>query len=96
LAVYIREEIGKGIKEIGSDMKEILWLKTREECSLHMEICIGFIYNAPPNSRWYIPNFMGELEKEINGLRDKYPKTEFLLMGDLNCRIGGGAGGFAA
>jgi hypothetical protein len=54
-----------------------------------MEICIGFIYNAPPNSRWYNPNFIGELEKEINGLRDEYPKTEFLLMGDLNCRVGG-------
>jgi hypothetical protein len=49
-----------------------------------MEICIGYIYNAPPNSRWYNPNFTRELEREINGLRDKYPKTEFLL----NCRIG--------
>jgi hypothetical protein len=34
------------------------------------------------------PNFTRELEKEINGLRDKYQKTEFLLMGDMNCRIG--------
>jgi hypothetical protein len=52
LAVYIKDEISKGVKEIVSDMKEILWLKTREEYSLNMELCIGFIYNAPPNSRW--------------------------------------------
>jgi hypothetical protein len=69
-------------------MKEILWLNIREDYSLHLEICVGFIYNAPPNSRWYNPNFTGELEKEINGLRDKYLQTEFLLMGDMNCRIG--------
>jgi hypothetical protein len=69
-------------------MKEILWLNIREDCSRHLEICIGFIYNAPPNSRWYNPNFTTELEREINGLRDKYLQTEFLLMGDMNCRIG--------
>jgi hypothetical protein len=88
LAVYIKDDISKGVKEIVSDMKEILWLNIREDWSLHLEICIGFIYNVPPNSRCYNPNFIRELEKEINGLRDKYPKTEFLLMGDMNCRIG--------
>jgi hypothetical protein len=88
LAVYIKDEISKEFIEIGSNMKENIWLKTREDYSWHQEICIGFIYNAPSNSRWYNPNFTGELEKEINRLRDKYPNTEFLLMGDLNCRIG--------
>jgi hypothetical protein len=53
-----------------------------------LEICIGFIYNAPLNSRWYNPNFIRELEREINGLRDKHLKAEILMMGDMNCRIG--------
>jgi hypothetical protein len=88
LAVYIKDEISKGFIEIGSNMKEIIWLKTREDYSWRQEICIGFIYNAPSNSHCYNPNFTGELEKEINRLRDKCPNTEFLLMGDLNCRIG--------
>jgi hypothetical protein len=88
LAVCIKDDISKGVKEIVSDMKEILWLNIREDYSLHLEICVGFIYNAPPNSRWYNPNFTRELEKEINGLRYKYPKTEFLLVGDINYRIG--------
>jgi exonuclease III len=88
LAVYIKDDISEGIKVIVSDMKEILWLNIREEYSLPLEICIDFIYNAPPNLRWYNHNFTRELEKEINGLRDKYAKTEFLLMGDMNCHIG--------
>jgi hypothetical protein len=53
LAVYIKDDISKGVKEIVSDMKEILWLNIREEYSLHLEICVGFIYN----SRWYNPNY---------------------------------------
>jgi hypothetical protein len=88
LAVYIKDDISKEVNEIVSDMKDILWLNIREEYSLHLETCIGFIYNASPNLRLYNPYFTKELEKEINGLRDKYPKTEFLLMGDMNCRIG--------
>jgi hypothetical protein len=57
LAVYVEDDISKGIKEIVSDKKEILLLNIRKEYSLHLEICVGFIYNAPSNSRWYNPNF---------------------------------------
>jgi hypothetical protein len=52
LAVYIKDDISIGVQEIVSDMKETLWLNIKEKYSLHLEIYIGFIYNAPPNSRW--------------------------------------------
>jgi exonuclease III len=68
-------------------MKETLWISVREESSSHLEICVGFIYNAPLNSCWYNPNFTRELEGEINGLRDAYPESEFLLLGDMNSRV---------
>jgi hypothetical protein len=68
-------------------MKEILRLNIREEYSLHLETCVGFIYNAPPNSRWYNPNFTRELEKEINGLRDKVYESRIFV--DSICNIEG-------
>jgi hypothetical protein len=89
------------VKEIVADMKKILWIGIREENSLQPEIC-GFIYNAPLNSHWYNPNFTRnnaplnscwynpnfttKLEREINGLRDVHPESEFLLLGDMNSR----------
>jgi hypothetical protein len=59
-----------------------------EENSSHSEMCIGFNYNLPPNSCWYYPNFTRESEKEINELRDLYPNSEFLLLGDMTSCIG--------
>jgi hypothetical protein len=63
LAVYVKDDISKRAKEIAANMKEILWIGIREENSSHLEICIGLIYNAPPNSRWYNPKFTKELER---------------------------------
>jgi hypothetical protein len=63
LAVYMKNDFGKCVKEILAIMKEILWLGMREENGLHPEMCIGFIYNALPNLCLYNPNFTRELER---------------------------------
>jgi hypothetical protein len=65
LAVYIKDDISKRAKEIAAGMKEIVWIGIREENSSHLEIFVGFIYNASLNSRWYNPNFTKELEKKL-------------------------------
>jgi hypothetical protein len=69
-------------------MKEVIWTGLKAKTNSDVELCMGFIYNAPQNSRWYNLNFTLDLEEEVNLLRDLYPLTEILIMGDMNSRIG--------
>jgi hypothetical protein len=69
-------------------VKEVTWIGLKAKTNSDVELCMGFIYNAPQNSRWYNPNFTFELEDEVNLMRDLYPLTEILIMGDMNSRIG--------
>jgi hypothetical protein len=71
------------VKEIFAIMKEILWISMREENSSHVEMCIGFVYNALQNLCRYNPNFTTEVEREINELRDLHPNSEFLRLGGM-------------
>jgi hypothetical protein len=65
LVVYIREGISKQVTEIATNMKEILWVGVSKKRNSKVEICIGFIYNAPQSSQWYNPNFTRELQEEM-------------------------------
>jgi exonuclease III len=69
-------------------MKEVIWIGVNGRTSPCIKVCLSFIYNSPQNSRWYNPSFSKELEGDINNLKDSYPNSEFLIMGDWNSRIG--------
>jgi hypothetical protein len=84
--VYIKNSISKKVIEIPTEMK-VIWIGVKSKASPGIKVCIGFTYKAPQNSRWYNPNFTKELEGDINNLRDSYPNSEFLIMGDWNSRI---------
>jgi hypothetical protein len=58
--IYVKYDISKCVKEILEIMKEILWMGIRKENSSHLQMCIGFIYNALPNWCWYYLNFTRE------------------------------------
>jgi hypothetical protein len=49
-------------------MKEVIWIGLEDKMDSHMELCMGFIYNAPQGSWWYNPNFTSELGKEVNSI----------------------------
>jgi hypothetical protein len=49
-------------------MKDILWTGVRGENGSHLEMFIGFVYSAAPNSCWYNPSFTRESERGINKL----------------------------
>jgi hypothetical protein len=63
------------IIDIPKAMKEIIWVGVKERESAQIKICIGFVYNAPQSSKWYNPNFTRDLEEEMGGLREQFPKT---------------------
>jgi hypothetical protein len=69
-------------------MKEILCVVVSKKRNSKVEICIGFVYNAPQASRWYNPNFTRELDEEMKELSDQFLNTEFVIVGDMNSRIG--------
>jgi hypothetical protein len=50
LVVYSREGISKRVTEIVTNMKEIIWVGVRKKRHSKIEICIGFVYNAPQTS----------------------------------------------
>jgi hypothetical protein len=84
--VYIKDNINSRVKEIQTTVKEVIWVGLKDKPNSDVELCMGFIYNAPQNYRWYNPNFTLELEEEVNLMRDLYPLTEILIMGDMNSR----------
>jgi hypothetical protein len=53
-----------------------------------VEICIGFVYNAPQSSWLYNPNFTRELEEDMKELSDRFLNAEFVIVGDTNSRVG--------
>jgi hypothetical protein len=52
------------------------------------EICIGFVYNAPQSSRWHNSKFTRELEEDMKELSDRFLNAEFVIVGDMNSRVG--------
>jgi hypothetical protein len=77
LAVYIKDDISKGVKEIVSDMKEILRLNIRVEYSLHgifldadMNCRIGMLQVDLPHS-W---DALENVSKEFNTYRSRVSK----------------------
>jgi hypothetical protein len=85
LVVYIGDGISKRVTEIMTNMKEVLWVGVSKKRYSKIEICIGFIYNAPQSSRWYNPNFSRELE-DMKELSDRFLNAEFVIVGDMNSR----------
>jgi hypothetical protein len=79
--VCIKNSISKKVIEIKTEMKEVTWIGVRIKTSQCIKVCTSFINKEPQNSRWYNPNFTKELEGG-NNLRDSYPISEFLIMGD--------------
>jgi hypothetical protein len=49
---------------------------------------LGFVYNALQTFQWYNPIYARELEEQIKELRDQFPNTESVVVGDLNSRVG--------
>jgi hypothetical protein len=88
LVVYIREGIIKRFTEITTNMKEVLWVCVIKKRNSKVEICIGFVCNAPQSSRWYNPNFTRELEEDMKELSDRFLNAEFVIVGDMNSRVG--------
>jgi hypothetical protein len=88
LVVYIRQGISKRVTEIATNMEEIVWVGVSKNRNIKTEICIGFIYNAPQTSRWFYHNFTRELEEEMKELSDQFFNTEFVIVGDMNSRVG--------
>jgi hypothetical protein len=88
LAIFVREGISRLIVDIPTVMKELIWVGVKERESAQVKICIGFVYNAPQSSKWCNPNFTRDLEEEIGRFREQFPNTEFIIMGDVNSRIG--------
>jgi hypothetical protein len=60
LAGNTTDDISNCVKEILAIMNDILWTGIRGVNSSHLEICRGFVYNIPQNSRWYCPSFTRE------------------------------------
>jgi hypothetical protein len=61
-------------------MKEIIWVGVSKKRSSKVQICIGFVYNAPQTSRCYNPNFIRELEEEMKELSNQFQNTEFVIV----------------
>jgi hypothetical protein len=76
LIVYRKDSINNRVKEIQTTVKEVIWIGLKAKTNSDVELCMGFIYNAPQNSWWYNPNFTLEFEEEVNLMRDLYPLTE--------------------
>jgi hypothetical protein len=85
--VYVKNSISKKVIEISTEMKEVIRIGVKSKTSSGIKVRISFIYKAPQNSWWYNPNITKELEGD-NNLRDSYPNSEFLIMGDWNSRTG--------
>jgi hypothetical protein len=68
----------------------------KDKIALSIKLCVGFLHCPPVISKWFTVNVIMDLNEEINMLRDKYSDTEFLKMGDINCRIGRGTSKTAA
>jgi hypothetical protein len=88
LVVYIGEGISKRVTEIATNMKEVSWVGDSKKRYSKVEICIGFVYNAPQSSRWYNPNFTRELEEDVKELSERFLNAEFVIVGDMNSRQG--------
>jgi hypothetical protein len=82
LIVYIKDNINNRIEEIPTMVKEVTWERLKDKTNSDVELCMGFIHNAPQNSQWYNPNFTLDLEEEVNLMQDLHPLTEILIMGD--------------
>jgi hypothetical protein len=59
----------------------------REVDNIQLEICLGFVNNAPHTFRCYNPFFTRELE-EVKVQGDRYPDSESVAMDDMNSRVG--------
>jgi hypothetical protein len=55
--VCVKNSLRKKVLEIPTEMKEVIWIGVESKISTCIKVCIGFIYEAPQNSRWYNPNF---------------------------------------
>ena len=53
-----------------------------------LEVCFLSIYRQPTASRYANPNFFVDLADTITYIRDKFPFTGLIILGDFNCRIG--------
>ena len=60
----------------------------KDKIALSIKLCAGFLHCPQVASKWFIVNFIMDLNEEINMLRNKYSDAEFLKMGDVNCRVG--------
>jgi hypothetical protein len=60
----------------------------KDKTALSIRLCVGFLHCPPVTSKWFIVNFIMDLNEEINMLRDKYSDAVFLKISDVNCRIG--------
>jgi hypothetical protein len=65
------------------NMKLVLVRRKSKDRGMH-----GFIHSASRISGWYNPNFTRDLEGETQELSDRLPNTEFVIVGDMNSRIG--------
>lgn len=87
ILALIRDEIKEKIEIIETDLKEIIWLKTKMKQKDDINICFGFVYNPPEGSVFANKEFFTELAIEINRIKNTHEGIRFVLMGDFNARI---------
>ena len=91
MSVYIHRDVSKYITRINTDCKIGICLKMNKLVCGDMDTIIMFAYLPPVNSPFYAnKNFKGIelLEHEITLLEGHLPNRNFIIMGDLNSRVG--------
>ena len=79
----ISKQMRRLIKEIKSNMDNIIWLELGVE---QTRLLIGFIYIHPDTSPYANENIFSELEEEIIRLQNATGIQDFILLGDMNAR----------
>jgi hypothetical protein len=49
----------------------------KDKIVLSIKLCVGFLHCPPVTSKWFIVNFIMDLNEEIDMLRNKYSDAEF-------------------
>ena len=83
VAVLISKQMCRFIKEIKTNMDNIIWLQLDVE---QTRLLIGFIYIHPDTSPYANENIFSELEEEIISLQNATGIQDCILLGDMNAR----------
>jgi len=86
--LYFKNVTDQYVEEIVTEMEEIIWTGIKYKIALSIMLCVGYLYCATVNSKWFNVCFVRDLNEEINMLREKYSNAECLIIADFNCRIG--------